>query len=101
MSKLIIHTDGINNIIIPSLNNAIIHINNALNNIALMSIPSECNINLVSSKTNVEVIKTNLISLKEWCNESITLYLKLEDKYIGEASLLPNNIMSIRQNKIK
>lgn len=101
MSKLVINSKNINNDVIPSITETITHLNNALNYINLVSIPNECDISMTQSKNDIESIKNNLNSLKEWCDTSVLLLSKIEEKYVGEASSLPNNIIELRQNKIK
>lgn len=101
MARLKFDSKNIDNVIIPSIKDSIVHLNSALDNINNVSIPNECDINLVNSKNDIESVKSNLNSLNDWCNRSISLFKNVEDKYIGEAMLLPNDIMPLRKNKIK
>lgn len=101
MAKLRIDFKNLDKLIIPSITKTISHLNNALEYIETTSIPSESDVNLYGSKSDIESVKKNLSLLEEWCRTSSTLYKKLEEKYIGEATLLPNNIMPLRKNRIK
>lgn len=101
MAKLKIDFNNLDNVIVPSITKTISHLNTALEYIETTSIPSESDVTLYSSKCDIESVKNNLSTLKDWCSTSSTLYKKLEEKYIGEATLLSNNIMPLRKNRIK
>lgn len=101
MSKLYFNTKGINNIIIPSLEDTINNLNSALNELNSSSIPNECNINLNVSINDIESVKSSLQNIKNWCQDSINIYNRTEDSFINEAMLLPKNLMPLRNTKIK
>ena len=101
MAKLKIDLKNLDNVIIPSITKTISHLNTALEYIETAVILRESDVTLYSSKSDIQSVKNNLNTLKDWCSTSSRLYKKLEEKYIGEATLLPSSIIPLRKNKIK
>lgn len=76
MSKLYFDYNGINNEVIPSINNTLIKLDNALvicNNIVAPPDPALASI-LTSAKSNIENNIRELKKIKEWLERSSRIY---------------------------
>ena len=101
MPKLSIDLKKLNDTIIPSLETTITHLNIALDYINSSQVPDESTISLNTTKNDIKSVTNKIKELKNWCSDSVIAYQQLEEKYIEQAMLLPEDIIPLRKNRIK